>query len=351
MGVQLGALLSPAKISLEEFSGRSIAFDGNNILYQFLAIIRGRRGEPLYDSSGRITSHLSGLIYRNSNFVEAGVKVVYVFDGKPPALKGEEIERRRRSRREARVEYKKALERGEVEEARKYAQRAASLTDIMVGDAKKLLTVMGIPWVQAPSEGEAQTAYMSQKGDVWASASQDFDSLLFGAPRLVRNLSITGRRKLPNKKVYIKIEPELIELERMLRELGITREQLIDIGILVGTDFNPKGVKGVGPKTALRLIKKHGSLERALPHLKDAAFPYPIERIREIFLNPPVTDEYRLEWRPPDNEGILEFLCEEHSFNRERVGKAIEKLWRGVKKREETTTLDKWFRGPRPKQH
>lgn len=239
------------------------------------------------------------------------------------------------------------MERGEIEEAKKYAQRAASLTDLIVEDSMRLLTLMGIPWVQAPSEGEAQTSYMARKGDVWASASQDFDSLLFGAPRLVRNLSITGRRKLPKKRLYIKIEPELIELVALLRELGVTREQLIDIGILVGTDFNPEGVKGIGPKRALQLIKKYGSLEAALPHLEGAAFPCPIERIREIFLNPLVTDDYLLEWGPPAEDGIVEFLCEEHDFNKDRVKKAIEKLWRGVKKLEETTTLDKWFEGSR----
>jgi len=343
LGVQLKDLLSPSKIGLQELSGKSVAFDGNNILYQFLAIIRGEDGEALYDEKGRITSHLSGLIYRNSNLVEAGVKVVYVFDGKPPDLKGSEIDRRRVVRAEARVEYRKALERGAFEEARKYAQRAVSATDAIVGDAKTLLRLMGIPWVQAPSEGEAQSAYMAWKGDVWASGSQDFDSLLFGAPRLVRNLSITGRRKLPNKKLYIKIEPELIELEGLLSELGVTREQLIDIGILVGTDFNPDGVKGIGPKKALSLIKKHGSLEEALPHLENAKFPYPIENIRQIFLKPPVTNNYRLEWKSPDEEGILEFLCAEHNFSRERVSKAVEKLKFGVKKQEETTTLDRWF--------
>jgi flap endonuclease-1 len=350
LGVQLRDLLSPAKIGLEELSGKSVAFDGNNILYQFLAIIRGEDGEPLYDASGRITSHLSGLIYRNSNLVEAGIRVAYVFDGRPPDLKKAEIERRRESRSEAQAEYRKALEKGAVEEARKYAQRAVSMTNVVVEDAKSLLSLMGIPWIQAPSEGEAQSAYMAMKGDVWASGSQDFDSLLFGAPRLLRNLSITGRRKLPNKKLYIKIEPELIELEGLLSELGITREQLIDIGILTGTDFNPDGVKGIGPKKALRLIKKYSSLEEALPYLEGASFPYPIESIREIFLKPPVTDNYRLEWRQPDEEGILEFLCTEHSFNRERVAKAIEKLKLGMKRQEETTTLDKWFGGPKAKQ-
>jgi flap endonuclease-1 len=350
LGVQLRDLLSPAKISLEELSGKSIAFDGNNILYQFLAIIRGEDSEPLYDAQGRITSHLSGLIYRNSNLVEAGVKVAFVFDGEPPELKRAEIERRRESRSEAQAKYRKAVERGAVEEARKYAQRAVSMSNIVVQDAKRLLSLMGIPWIQAPSEGEAQSAYMAAKGDVWAAGSQDFDSLLFGAPRLVRNLSITGRRKLPNKKLYIKIEPELIELGGMLNELSITREQLIDIGVLTGTDFNPDGVRGIGPKKALSLIKRYGLLEEVLPHLEDAVFPYPIESIRKIFLKPPVTDNYRLEWRPPDEEGILEFLCTEHSFNRERVSKAIEKLKLGVKKQEETTTLDKWFSGTKTRQ-
>lgn len=348
MGVQLKGLLSPVRISLSELSGKSIAFDGNNILYQFLAIIRGETGEPLYDANGRITSHLSGLIYRNSNFIEAGLKVAYVFDGAPPDLKREEIARRREAKREAHIEYRKALERGAVGEAKKYSQRAMTVTDDLVGDAKTLLSLMGIPWVQAPSEGEAQSAYLCEKGDVWASGSQDLDSLLFGAPMLVRNLSITGRRKLPSKNVYLKIEPELIELEGMLRDLGISKDQLIDIGILVGTDFNPDGVKSVGPKTALSLIRKYGSLENAMPNLKEARFPYPVERIKAFFLNPPVTDDYRLEWRSPHSEGILEFLCEEHSFSKERVEKAIEKLWLGVKKQEETTTLDKWFKHADP---
>lgn len=343
MGVQLKGLLFPVRIGLNDLSGKSIAFDGNNILYQFLAIIRGETGEPLYDSKGRITSHLSGLIYRNSNLVEAGLKVAYVFDGAPPDLKKEEIARRREVRREAHIQYRKAVERGEAVEAKKYAQRAMTVTSDLIGDAKTLLSLMGIPWVQAPSEGEAQSAYMAEKGKVWASGSQDLDSLLFGAPRLVRNLSITGRRKLPGKNVYLKIQPEVLELETMLKELDISRDQLIDIGLLVGTDFNPDGVKGVGPKTALSLVKKHGSLEEALPSLKKAEFPHAIQRMREFFLNPPITDDYRLEWRPPHKEGILEFLCEEHNFSRERVEKAVEKLEMGVEKQRQTSTLDRWF--------
>ena len=343
MGVQLGGIVEAGKVAIGDLASRSIAFDGHNILYQFLAIIRGRRGEPLRDREGRVTSHLSGLIYRNSNLIEAGIRVAYVFDGKPHEFKAKIIERRRGTRREAQKKYERAVREGRPEEARMYGQRAVTASSSIVEDAKRLLTLMGAPWVQAPGEGEAQSAYMARKGDVWAAASQDFDSLLYGAPRLVRNLSITGRRKLPRKKIYIKIEPELIELEPLFRELEITREQLIDIGILIGTDYNPEGVKGVGPKTALRLMKEHGSLEAALPHIKNAGFPYPVEEIRELFLKPRITDDYGLEWRPPDVEGIIEFLCEVHDFDRGRVKKAVEKIEKGYVRGRERTTLERWF--------
>ena len=343
MGVQLGDLVEPRKVSIEDLAGRSIAFDGHNILYQFLAIIRGRQGEHLKDSQGRVTSHLSGLIYRNANLMEAGVRIVYVFDGKPHQFKRRVIERRQEVRQQARVRYEKAVREGDRERARRYGQQAVLATRDVVADAKRLLTLMGIPWVQAPGEGEAQSAYMAAKGDVWAAASQDFDSLLYGAPRYVRNLSITGRRKLPRKNVYIKIEPELIELDKLLKKLEFSRGQLIDMGILIGTDYNPDGVKGVGPKTALKLIREHGSLEEAVPHLKNPEFPHPVGEIKDLFLNPRTTDDYDLEWRKPDTAGIIGFLCGEHSFSQSRVMNAVEKMHRGFEKSGERTTLDRWF--------
>jgi len=343
LGVQLSGLIKAKKIVIDNLSGRKVAFDGHNILYQFLAIIRGRRGEPLKDKEGKITSHLSGLIYRNSNLMEAGVLIAYVFDGKPPDLKTGVVERRRIVRHEAQAKYKKALREGKPEEAKIYAQQAVTATAKIVKDAKRLLNLMGAPWVQAPAEGEAQSAHMAIKGDVYAVASQDFDSLLFGAPVLVRNLSITGRRKLPRKNLYIKIEPEIIELQTFLRDLNITREQLIDIGLLVGTDYNPKGIKGIGPKTAIKLVKKHGTIESVLPQIKNAEFPFSIEEIKELFLKPKVTDNYRLEWKPPDIDGIVEFLCEEHNFSRSRVNTAIKKIEAGYKKGKGRTTLERWF--------
>jgi len=273
------------KVDLKSLSGKSIAIDAYNALYQFLAIIRQPDGTPLKDNTGRITSHLSGLFYRTANLVEMDIKVVYVFDGVPPALKEVEIKRRTKVKAEALIKYERALQEGRIEEARTYAQMTSRLKDYMAEDSKRLLTQMGVPWVQAPSEGEAQAAHLAKKGDTNYCASQDYDSLLFGAPTLLRNVTISGRRKLPRKPVYVEVVPEIIELDQLLKELNVTREQLIDIGILVGTDFNPEGVKGIGPKNALKLIKQHGSLDKLLPTLKEAEFPAEPQRIREIFLN------------------------------------------------------------------
>jgi flap endonuclease-1 len=343
LGVNLRDLVPKTPIKLEDLSGKSIAIDAYNALYQFLAIIRQPDGTPLKDSSGRITSHLSGLLYRTSNLLELGIKPVYVFDGTPPALKEAEIKRRMKVKEEALVKYEQALREGRIEEARMYAQATSSLKDYMVEDGKRLLDLMGVPWVQAPSEGEAQAAHIVKRGDANFCASQDYDSLLFGAPRLVRNVTISGRRKLPSKNVYVEIEPEIVELERVLKECGITHEQLIDIGILIGTDFNPEGVKGIGPKTALKLIKEYGSLENVLPHLKDVEFPVDPRKIKEIFLHPKVTDDYKLEWREPDVEGVVAFLCRERDFSEDRVRKALEKAQKGLMKLKGKTTLEKWF--------
>lgn len=345
MGVDLRDLVSRREVTLEAIGGRSVAVDAYNALYQFLAIIRQPTGEPLMDREGRITSHLSGLLYRNSNLMEKGIKLVYVFDGKPPSLKELEIKRRMKAKEEAVTKYEAALRRGDLVEARSYAQMTSHLKDMMVDDAKRLLNLMGIPTVQAPSEGEAQAAYMTLKGDVWATASQDYDSLLFGATHLIRNLTLTGRRKLPRKNVYIEISPEIVELKEVLAELGVNREQLIDIGILVGTDFNPDGVKGIGPKTALKLVKEYGSLEETLPTLEGAeGLRSQLHIIREIFLKPEVSDDYKLEWRSPDSEGVVRFLCGERGFTEERVRNALDKMAVGFQDIKTKRTLDAWFK-------
>jgi flap endonuclease-1 len=224
-----------------------------------------------------------------------------------------------------------------------FAQAATSLKDYMKQDAHRLLDLMGLPWIQAPSEGEAQAAHMTQREDADYCTSQDYDSLLFGAPMLLRNVTVSGRRKLPSKNIYIDVVPELVVLDSVLKECGITYEQLIDVGILIGTDFNPDGIKGLGPKTALKLVKEYGTLENALPHIKNAEFPHPPEKIREIFLHPKVSDDYKLEWKEPNVEGIVDFLVREKDFSEARVRKAVEKMREGSKQLKGKTTLEKWF--------
>ena len=337
MGTPIGDLVVKREISLETLRGKRIAVDAFNTLYQFLSTIRGADGRPLRDSKGRVTSHLSGLLYRTAHLVEKGIKPVYVFDGEPPEFKRRTVEERREHREEMRKKWEEALERGDLEEARKYAQGALGLTDEMISESKELLDLMGIPYVQAPSEGEAQGAYMVRKGEVWAVASQDYDSLLFGAPRLVRYLAVTGKRKLPNREIYVEVSPEEILLEETLRNLGIDRRKLIWIGLLLGTDYNEK-VKGVGPKKALELVRSYDSFETILRVSGGQIKGW--EEIERFFLNPPVTDDYELKWREPDTEGIVEFMCKERDFSEDRVRKAVEKLWSG---RGEQTSLEAWF--------
>lgn len=343
MGVDLGDLVPKTPTDLSSLSGKIVAIDAYNALYQFLAIIRQPDGTPLMDHAGRITSHLSGLFYRTCNLLELGIKPVYVFDGTPPALKEAEIKRRMKVKEEAVKKYEAAIKEGKIEEARMYAQMTSHLKDYMAEDSKRLLTFMGIPWVQAPSEGEAQAAYLAKKGDANFCASQDYDSLLFGAPHLLRNLTISGRRKLPRKDVYVEVIPEIIELKRIIKELEITHEQLIDIGILIGTDFNPDGVKGIGPKSALKLIKTYGGLEAVLPTLKNAEFPVDPVKIKEVFLHPNVTDSYKLVWKEPDVEGVVNFLCGEKDFSEDRVRKALEKAMEGIRRARAKRTLEAWF--------
>ena len=216
------------------------------------------------------------------------------------------------------------------------------MTPEILDSSKELLKLMGIPVVFAPSDGEAQGAYMCAKGDVWASASQDFDSLLFGAPKLVRNMTITGRRKVPGKDLYRDVKTEIIESKEFLEELGITREQLVDVCILMGTDFNA-GISGVGPKKGLKLIKDHGDLEGALTHLGQEIPEY--QEVRKIFLNGHYSDDYDLRPREIDRDGVIEFLVD-HDFSKERVRSTLDKIENARKAnvaKKQQRSLDAWF--------
>jgi len=325
LGFNLSPLLVKRQLTLDELRGRSLAVDASNELYQFLALIRMRDGRPFTDSKGHVTSHLVGLLLRTTRLIaDFDIRPVFVFDGKPPELKMRTLAERRSYRENARRDWQVALQKGDYSTAWSKAVRMDSLTQPMIEDAKRVLGLLGISWVQAPQEGEAQAAHMAIRGDVWAANSRDYDSVLFGSPRLVRYVTISGKEFLPSKGVARPLIPELIELRKLLESLRITREQLIDLAILVGTDFN-KGIKGVGPKTALKLIRAHGSLE-GLPEQLSSAIPENPNQLRELFLKPLVTDEYDLQFGELNVSGLRKFLCEQRGFSPEKVELAIRRM-------------------------
>jgi flap endonuclease-1 len=328
MGVPLTPIVVKDTIDLEALRGKRLALDGNGELYQFLALIRLRDGTPLQDRTGRVTSHLSGLFYRTTRLIaDYGLQLVYVFDGRPPDLKAAELGRRRAIRQRYDRELAEARAAGDLARAYSKSTMTSRLTREMVDEAITLLRLLGIPVVQAPSEGEAQAAHMARAGAVWAAASKDYDSLLFGAPRLVRFLTLTGKEFLPSVGAFRAITPELIDLHRMLDALEITREQLVELGILVGTDFN-SGVKGIGPKKALNLLRRHGSIAgmpaEVVQQLGEVA------PVRQVYLEPDVTDEYAVEPGTCDVEGVIRYLCDERVFSRERVTAALRRAFPGA---------------------
>jgi flap endonuclease-1 len=335
LGVDISGILKGTQIDFNDLSGKRIAVDAYNAIYQFLSAIRQPDGRPLSTSDGRPTSHLIGLLTRNIRLLNAGILPVYVFDGPPNEMKLRTLEERRKIKEEAEVKYREALERGDLEAARSYAMQTSRMTDTIVSESMKMLELMGIPHITAPEDGEAQASYMASSGHVWAVASQDYDSLLFGTPRLVRNLTVSGRRKLPGRKEYRDVEIVLYSLRENLESLGITREQLVDIAILVGNDFN-EGIRGIGPKKGLALIKKAGRIE-ATQYFSQIGEDT-VNSVRQIFLNPKYTESYELNWRKPRIEELIEFLID-FEFSREHVISLISSLKSSAHMQQ---SLDRW---------
>jgi len=342
LGVNLTPIIIKTVLSLDDLRGRSFAVDANNYLYQFLSLIRMPDGTPLHDSRGNTTSHLAGLMFRSTRLMhDYDIQLVFVFDGQPPKLKHREISRRRELREKATREWEKALEKGDYKTAFSKAVMTSRLTQPLIDDAKHLLSLLGIPFVQAPSEAEAQASHMAMRDEVWAASSKDYDSLLFGAPRLLRYLTISGREFLPSKGTSRRLNPELIELDRFLRTYGVSRRQLVDIAMLVGTDFN-EGVKGVGPKTALSLIQKHGEIESLPLEVRSQVEEQNYDEVRRFFLQPRVTQSYDLKFGELDEDGLYVFLCDQRDFSRERVKNVVERMKVFYRKKQQAD-LGKWL--------
>jgi flap endonuclease-1 len=339
MGVDISGILVKHETTIKENTGIMVSIDAFNIIYQFLSSIRGENGDPLKDSSGNITSHLSGIFYRTATLLQNNIKPVYSFDGKPYHLKNETLKERKAIKDKNIAELNMAIKNNDTEKIKTLSSRINYITEDIVSESKKLLDLMGVPWVQAPTEGEAQASYMSKTGIVDSVVSQDYDCLLFGAKRVLRNFTLYGRRRISGTGKFINITPEIIDLQENLENTGITQNQLIDIGILVGTDFNP-GIRGIGAKTGLSLIKKYGTIEEVLK-IKGKEVEN-LDEIREFFLNPPVAECSEIKFRLPDRNGIIDYLCNEHSFSQNRINQILDQVEKGYSGANQSN-LDKYF--------
>jgi flap endonuclease-1 len=351
MGCDLSSIIQGNEIEFADLSNKKIAVDGNNILYQFLSSIRQPDGSLLMDSKGNITAHLSGLFYRTIKWLENKIYPIFVFDGTPPEIKKQTLEKRKERKELAKEKFNQAIEEGDIKAAFSYAQQSSHLTLEMIEQSKELLEAMGLPFIQAPSEGEAQACYLVKKNFAWAIASQDYDSLLFGADRLIRYLSFSSKRKIPNKNIYVSVKPELIELNKILQNLNLNHNQLVWLAILIGTDFN-EGIYKVGPKTALKFVLGAQSFEEVINKLLEK-FPTRKEEIllalenheyiENFFLNPPVTEKFSINFLPINKEKVFSILVDKYEFSYDRVQKALAEIETIQREQKSQSKLDDFF--------
>lgn len=347
MGLSISEIIPKREADLEELKDKVICVDAYNTLYQFLTTIRQPDGTPLKDKSDNVTSHLSGIFYRNANLLMKGLKLVYVFDGQAPGLKSKTHEKRNENKELAQERYEEAKSEGDVEKMKTYSSQLTSLNEETLRESKELLDAMGIPVVQAPSEGEAQAAYMCRyNGEVYACGSQDYDSLLFGTPKMVRNLTLSKKKKTFSG--YVEVHPEIISLDKVLNSLEINRDQLICLGILVGTDYNPKGVPGIGQKKALSIVRKKKYPIRIFEEVEEKMMNLPEEdqfdwkEIFELFHKPKVDNHAEFNFKKINEDKIKEILVEKHDFSEERVQKKIDEL-KKAKEKQGQKSLERWF--------
>lgn len=326
MGLQIGDIVPRHEIALADLKGQIVAVDAFNALYQFLSSIRQPDGTPLMDSRKRVTSHLSGLLYRNLALIEQGIKLVYVFDGEYHELKGKTHEIRSAAKASMQAKYHEAKDEEDLEGMSRYSRGFIRLDPEMIAESKQLLQAMGIAVVQAPGEGEMQAANLVTRGEAYAVASQDYDAVVAGA-RMIQNLTLAKKRRLPNGD-FVYIAPELLEYDKTLMALNLSGDQLICLAILVGTDFNPGGIKGIGPKKALTLVKDYAYpvllFEALHERFGDLGFDWKV--IFEMFKKPNVDSKVKVVFPKIDETRIIDLLVKEHDFSAERVQKQLEKL-------------------------
>ncbi|KAK2812251.1 Elongation of fatty acids protein 2 [Emmonsiellopsis sp. PD_5] len=300
-------------------------------IYSFLIAVRSD-GQQLMNETGETTSHLMGMFYRTLRIVDNGIKPVYVFDGAPPKLKSGELAKRFARKSEATEAHEEAKEIGTAEDVEKFSRRTVRVTREHNAECKKLLKLMGVPYIDAPTEAEAQCAVLARAGKVYAAASEDMDTLCFDSPILLRHLTFSEQRKEPILEIH---------LDRVLEGLDMDRKQFVDLCILLGCDYLDP-IPKVGPNTALKLIRDHGSLEKVVEAIesdskKKYVIPedWPYKDARDLFFQPDVRQadhpDCDFKWEAPDVEGLVKFLVEEKGFSEDRVRNAAARLTKNLK--------------------
>ncbi|KAF2993134.1 Elongation of fatty acids protein 2 [Curvularia kusanoi] len=302
-------------------------------IYSFLIAVRSD-GQQLMSDTGETTSHLMGLFYRTLRMVDNGIKPLYVFDGAPPKLKSGELAKRFQRKTEAQAGMEEAKETGTAEDVEKFSRRTVRVTREHNAECQQLLKLMGIPFIIAPTEAEAQCAVLARGGKVYAAASEDMDTLTFNTPILLRHLTFSEQRKEPILEIH---------LDKVLEGLNMEHKQacrpFIDLCILLGCDYLDP-IKGIGPSTALKMIREYNDLEGVVEHIKKSTkltIPddWPFADARTLFLEPDVkpadAPECDFKWEAPDVEGLVKFLVEEKHFNEDRVRNGAAKLQKNMK--------------------
>lgn len=327
---------------IKNYFGQKVAVDASMSLYQFLIAVRtGGDDNQLTNENGEVTSHLQGMFYRTIRMMDNGIKPVFVFDGKPPDLKQGEIAKRKERREKTEEELKTAQNEENQEDINKYSRRLVHVSREHNEEVKKLLRLMGVPVIESPGEAEAQCAVLCSSGKVWAVATEDMDALTFGSSKLLRHMSASANRKLP----IVEIDMAIV-----LEDMKMTMDEFIDLCVLCGCDYTTT-IRGIGPKKALDLIRKNGTTEKALETLDKKKYPVPedfmYKEAAALFKKPDIADPETLdlEWKKPDVEGIVQYMCAEKGFAEDRIRGGIKRLI-GAKNKGNQQRMESFFGAP-----
>lgn len=335
MGVKLQDLVNKVSIDFSKLAGKIIAIDAPNIVMSLFNFARknpdGTPAGLILDRTQRPISHLYGLLYRTNFFYSKKIFPIYCFDGLDSDLKKLKTKDRLNDFLFTEKLYNYLIQSGNRENARQIAMSREYMWPNIIKESKQLLGALGVPCINSPASAESQCAQLVKDKVAYCSNSQDFDSLLFGCPRTVRNLSKSLKRKVHGRWTYQKITPVQIDLKKSLKSLGINQFQLVDAAILIGTDYFP-GIKKVGPKHAHKFALKYKSLETVIQEEKNnydfsSLTSDIISKVRKIFLLPEVIKNYQnIRWDYPNELKTLSLLCEEHHLNSERVKTNFDKF-------------------------